>query len=135
MRKIIAGARAQFLMIARKFNLVTVFTIYAKKKQQQQQVCNTVNFVKQQTATLGKVTQGKHSVKRSLHKALHKRLSLVLRTWRPARTISYRPFLKHQRFAVWSLLINDYELFYGFGDWTLKSFKNWEFFSKFNFKS
>ena len=41
------------------------------------------------------VTQGKHSVKRSLYKALHKRLSLVLR--------SYRPFLKHQRFAVWSL--------------------------------
>ena len=81
------------------------------------------------------VTQGKHSVKRSLYKALHKRLSLVLRTWRPARTISYRPFLKHQRFAVWSLLINDYELFYGFGDWTLKSFKNWELFSKFNFKS
>ena len=49
------------------------------------------------------VTQGKHSVKRSLYKALLKRLSLVLRRWRPARTISYRPFLKHQRFAVWSL--------------------------------
>ena len=49
------------------------------------------------------VTQGKHSVKRSLYKALHKRLSLVLRRWRPARTISYMPFVKHQRFAVWSL--------------------------------
>ena len=49
------------------------------------------------------VTQGKHSVKRSLYKALHKRLSLVLRRWRPAGTISYRPFLKHQQFAVWSL--------------------------------
>ena len=49
------------------------------------------------------VTQGKHSMKRSLYKALHKRLSLVLRRWRPAR--SYRPFLKHQRFAVWSLLL------------------------------
>ena len=46
------------------------------------------------------VIQGKHSVKRSLYKALHRRLSLVLRRWRPARTISYRPFLKHQRFAV-----------------------------------
>ena len=46
------------------------------------------------------VTQGKHSVKRSLYKALHKRLSLVLRRLRPARKISYRPFLKHQRFAV-----------------------------------
>ena len=50
------------------------------------------------------VTQGKHSVKRSLYRALHKRLSLVLRRWRPARTISYRPFLKHQRFVYISLL-------------------------------
>ena len=49
------------------------------------------------------VTQGKHSVKRSLKQALHKRLSLVLRRWRPARTIRYRPFLKHQQFAVGSL--------------------------------
>ena len=49
------------------------------------------------------VTQGNHSLKRSLYKALHKRLSLVLRRWRPVRTISYRPFLKHQWFAVWSL--------------------------------
>ena len=36
------------------------------------------------------VTQGKHSVKRSLYKALHKRLSLVLRTF---SNFSYRPFL------------------------------------------
>ena len=56
------------------------------------------------------VTQGKHSVKRSIYKALHKRLSLVLRRWRPARTISYRPFLKHQRFAVWTLLLHSVSL-------------------------
>ena len=75
------------------------------------------------------VTQGKHSVKRSLYKALHKRLSLVLRRCRPARTISYRPFLKHQRFAVWSLLfviLNSSSL--GYLRWTFIwccFFKSW----------
>ena len=54
------------------------------------------------------VTQGKHSVKRSLYKALHKPLSLVLRRWRAARTISYRPFVKHQQFAAWSLFLRSF---------------------------
>ena len=37
------------------YNLVTLFTIYAKKKQQQQQASFTENFVDQQTAGLGGV--------------------------------------------------------------------------------
>ena len=40
----------------------------------------------------------------TIYSSVRKRVSLVLRRWTPARTISYRPFGKHLRFAVWCLL-------------------------------
>ena len=64
----------------------------------------------------------------SLYSSVRKRVSLVLRRWTPARTISYRPFVKHQWFAVWCLYVNiaqDCELFKAIKGYTIEAMQGY----------